>query len=402
MLKKIAVFHFLPIGIALLLFSSLILLTKRENEDKVSNEIISGEQKNLSGKAGNLNKRQDEIDFLASLKNPDQLTIFGSSEFSNSPNCPYYFFPDSLGIPMFGLGHAYHQHLSILIELLAGNSYLNSNSKVCIIISPGWFTKDGTNTEAFVEFAIPSLLKKIISDSLIEPKYKNVIGEYISIHHDDFTSMNMEMLFLQDYFKSQSTTFPSNKINTILGKLKSNLPGSNYAQISNLSYDIQLRPKMTSKPWNGDFKQYASQLQVKELEGMTNNPFYVNNEYYSKHLFKDNKEYEPWSVPGPKEPNREFMDFKMVVSYLKHKNVQASFVFIPLNPYGYNDLDINLSLIDSISQVLADSNYPLLNMYAATKAEYDPGILKDIMHLSDFGWMRVNEFIYQTYYENKN
>jgi len=40
-------------------------------------------------------------------------------------------------------------------------------------------------------------------------------------------------------------------------------------------------------------------------------------------------------------------------------------------------------------------------MYAPTKEAYDPGVLKDVMHLGDYGWMKINYFLDSLYYEHQ-
>ena len=36
-------------------------------------------------------------------------------------------------------------------------------------------------------------------------------------------------------------------------------------------------------------------------------------------------------------------------------------------------------------------------MFVTKKQDYEPGTLNDIMHIGDYGWMRVNEFLVKTY-----
>ena len=88
------------------------------------------------------------------------------------PYASYNFLPDSLGIPALGIGHAYHQELSILSALLAAGKKVDG-SKVCIVLSPGWFYPGGkTIPQAFIEFVRPNFLNSIINDKSIDEKYR--------------------------------------------------------------------------------------------------------------------------------------------------------------------------------------------------------------------------------------
>ncbi len=164
-------FHFLSFLAALFLCSLILLsLYLSRGTSSISAKIISGKQQAHRGVYYNLlGSENDELEFMASLKNPDQLTIFGSSELSDSPYCSHNFLPDSMGIPAVAFGHAFHQSFSILCELLAGYNFLK-NSKICIVISPSWFSTSGTNTEAFTEFVLPNFLKNIACNSAIDLK----------------------------------------------------------------------------------------------------------------------------------------------------------------------------------------------------------------------------------------
>ena len=158
MAKKFIFFHVLPFLFACLTVLASVLLIETPERETVT---ISGKQTVLRGKYGNLTEGQSaEIEFIGSLQNKQQLTIFGSSEFTQSPICSYYFFPDSLGVQMLGMGHAFHQSLGMLIELMAADEYIDSLNTMYFIISPGWFAQPGTNTEAFLEFARPNFFKE--------------------------------------------------------------------------------------------------------------------------------------------------------------------------------------------------------------------------------------------------
>ncbi|MDG1347121.1 MAG: D-alanyl-lipoteichoic acid biosynthesis protein DltD, partial [Crocinitomicaceae bacterium] len=54
-------------------------------------------------------------------------------------------------------------------------------------------------------------------------------------------------------------------------------------------------------------------------------------------------------------------------------------------------------IIRSIINELENADFPYLNMFTSRKGDYQPGSLNDVMHLGDYGWLQVNEFIYNTY-----
>jgi len=188
MLKKIGLFHVLPFAIGIILFVItyqffiLNFIDYYVAKNAPSKIIIEGKQEKLSGRYGNLTDSLSvqELNFIASIKNKTQLTLLGSSEFSEPPYVTYNFLSSKKNYQMMGIGHAYHQSFSMLIELLAAHQG-NKGSKVVFFISPGWFVANGTNSEAFVEFARPNFLNRIVKNNDININYKKYIGKFINI-----------------------------------------------------------------------------------------------------------------------------------------------------------------------------------------------------------------------------
>ena len=401
MLKKLLYFHLLPFAIACLIAGLFIFLLNKQQRGSITKEessIIEGNQTALKGKFGNLLAGDSaELNFIASLQNKNQFTIFGSSEFTDSPVCPYHFFPDSMGIQMLGIGHAYHQSLSILIELLAADQYIDSTNKMCFIISPGWFSTAGTNTEAFVEFARPNFLNRILSNDFIPMEYKSVLGEYIEKNQHDFEALSPAM----EQLVNQHKEFTSS------GLLKLKQQATNYMQgvlrpdfsISNIEYNVNLSV-LNQKKWSYSFDSIAFKIQNNFISSISNNTFYVYDDYYTKYLLKDGALFQPGPVVVFDSTNNiEYNQFKVLTKYLHAKKVNASFVILPQNPYCYTNLNENDAFFKTLEESILNSGFTCYNLYAPDTNSYDIGTLKDVMHLGDYGWMKVNKFIFETYYE---
>jgi len=400
MIKKLFLFHLVPFTLAgLLICGALIWISACTATYCGSTYIISGEQVRTKGVYDNLiYGDQAELDFIASLKNKNQLTIFGSSEFTDAPLCSYNFLPDSLGIQSLGIGHAHHQCFSILCELLAASEYV-AKSKICIVLSPSWFHTYGTNTEAFAEFVRPHFIEKIVHEKSIDNKYKIAIGKYIHEHRNEFTGISNGMAFLKDEY----CLAEGNWLDFINASLHKKLVSmhQNSFPIQNIIYQPKLK-NMERKEWVADKNKTMQGLQQTFLASITTNKLYVNDEYYNLYV-KDADGIE--AIGEIKEidfdNNQELEDFKLLVDLLVKKNANCSFVIQPINPYYYQYADRNIPLIDTLTKILDKHNLPYLNMYAPTKEAYDPGVLKDVMHLGDYGWMKINYFLDSLYYEHQ-
>lgn len=398
-MTKIFFNHIIPICLSIIIvFGGLIIINKvTENNNQIDDLIIEGKQNKQRGRYTNFTGEgnEDELDFMASMANTNQLTLFGSSEFCDLASVTYNFFPDSLNRPILGIGHAYHQQLSILIELLAAHEF-NEKSEICIFVSPGWFSHNGTNTSAFIEYANKNLLSRIINDNSIPLKYKTYIGKYINTNMDNFESLSQEMELLNNLYKDNLNTIISKTNYFIKSIFLNNLINS---PIQKVKYHPSLTYK-EPKEWQGDFNQIAQVYQDSFVSKIKDNNIYVYDDYYNTYLLDDDGNPRKGSIAEVDlETNIEFKDFKMLLSYIKSRNMKASFVIIPLNPYYYKGTEKLAPLIDSLTTNLEQNDFPCLNMYVTDTLDYEPGTLKDVMHLGDYGWVKVNQFIDSIYYK---
>lgn len=301
-----------------------------------------------------------------------------------------------MGRQVFGFGNAHHQHLSILIELLAADKYIEK-SEICIFLSPGWFQANGSNSSAFVQFAKPELLNRIIT-SEVDSSYKKHIGEFIFTNKNAFASLPKEYNYLSDYYLATQRSFWVNLKAKTINKLQ-NLVDYSY-QIDQIEYAINLN-YLTEKKWEGNLDETALSTKETFLKTVTNNKLFVNDDYYSNYLIDEKGNERSTVIEKIKiEANQEYNDFRLVVNYLKERNVKASFIILPLNPYYYQNIELLNPLIDSITTHLDNNKIEYYNMFVSTKEVYEPGTLRDVMHLGDYGWMKVNRYLDSLYYGN--
>jgi D-alanine transfer protein len=384
---KFLKFHFIPIILGIF-FSILILylFNIKLVAKKSSSNLVKGQQLMLRGVNSNFELgNQTEIEFCGSLMNPNYITLMGSSEFGELAYSPYYFLSDSLNTPVIGFGHAHHQSFAMFCELLAMQRNLN-NSKICIIISPGWFEEDGTNIEAFLEFVRPNFLKSIIRNKNVPNKYKLEIGKYISENFNLIENPSQSVL----YFKKLYFTHQFPYLGSIINKLNSD--------IEDVKYKVELTKNTLPSSSNINLKTTKKRLKTQFISSITSNKKYIVDDYYINYLVDKKRGYRRGNTHVLKtSTNREFADFKLLVELLKKYNCQASFIIQPLNAYHYKDLDNFNETLDSVKKYINKNDFTYLDMFVSDPKKYDPGVLNDIMHLGDYGWMKINEFILKTY-----
>lgn len=392
--------HLLSIAIAL---SCVVFILISFNHFLPKNKILSkaviGKPTVTRGVYSNLTQDEStEVQLMSSLSSDNQITLFGSSEFGSSPYSSYYYLPDSLSTPTWAIGHAHHQCFSILCELLASKAYLK-NSKICIILSPSWFHTSGTNTEAFAEFVRPNFLSRIWHDNSIKLVYKEAIGKFIFNHKNEFSKLSNEMISFMDLYLIAN----GNLINQSYSLLRQKLFEIHQSQLFDTIVQYKIKPN--EAPLNKGVTilnqtHYLNKIQTKFIESIKNNTIYVEDNYYKTYLIDSNQQLRSDSIKEINlKNNNEFEDFNLLISFLREENCNASFVIQPLNPYYYNHVERNAVLIDSIENILTLNNFSYLNLYVNNKEDYQPGLLKDVMHLGDYGWMKINFFLDSLYNE---
>jgi D-alanine transfer protein len=378
-------YHVIPIVISLaVVFLIDWAVVKVEKNGSFKTETISGTAVSERGLIPNCSEKQGEIELIGSLQDPDKLSIFGSSELQAANYAAYTFLPDSLGLRTTAFGHAQHQSLSIACELLAAGDHLDG-ANVCIILSPGWFESHGTNIEAFLEFVRPNFLKSIIHNEKIPQEEKIRIANFIRDHYSDVNNPSKELT----YFRNMS-------VQEKYGCLPQGFLMYAKNHIPDVAYKVVSTAKKKPLPNRfSDWEKAKKRIRAEVLKSCGNNSIYVDSAYFTQYLLRDGKYVS--DKMEELDPVNEYGDFKMVVDILKRHHCKATFIIQPLNPYHFADLHQFNATKAKIKSELAKAKFPVLDLYVTSKKEYTPGILRDVMHPSDFGWMEINEFLVKQY-----
>lgn len=381
-------FHVIPFLLAIVLTIGTFFIYKTifPASSKFKTEVIEGKQTSFRNYYSNcVSGNQAELELAGALKNPQTITLFGSSEIGEMRYSPYFFLPDSLGMPTVAFGHAFQQHFSMFCELLAMQKELKG-SKICVIISPSWFETEGTNIEAFLEFVRPNFLKSIVHNPSIPLKYKLEIGRFISEYYKEIEHPASYLTYFKKLYQFRQV----HGLNTELEK--------NKAGINKVLYNVETMPFLYAKNSTFDWETRSKLLQKQFVDSIKSNQLFISDAYYLEYLFKD-KTYKKGSIdeiPSINN-NREFQDFLLLVDLLKRYECDASFIIQPLHPYHYDGLEKLAPIVSEVARTLEKNNFPFLNMYVTDPKKYEPGTLNDIMHLGDYGWMKINRFLFTNY-----
>lgn len=338
-----------------------------------------------------------ENEFLKSGKQGEIIYLLGSSELTAATDgIPYNFISKHFSTHVMGLGHAGNQCFSIYMQLLAKQQLLK-NAPVVIILSPGWFESKpshGTSSEVFLEFNSERFLNAVLQaddgSAYFQYAYKGISRLY-----DEFNSPSLELRLMNFNHKSSQSfihralyaplIFCDERLLKIRQKIKPCYLPDDAAYIRKL-----IQPENIHFNWDSIFKFNKEEV----LKKSTNNRMGIADDYYTEYIHG-----KTGHMQAVKDPvNQELEDCKMLIRLLREKNAKASFIISPLNPYYYHNLNEILPTIQTIEAEIKRSQFPYLNLLETDTTRYEKAILHDVMHMSDYGWYKVNRFIIDTYH----
>lgn len=338
-----------------------------------------------------------EEQFLLSNSNSENIFLLGSSELGvNTEATPYNFITKNFKTKLRAVGHAGNQCFSIYSQLLANENRLN-NAPIVIILSPGWFiseTANGTTASLFLEFNSSRFLNSIINNDSIA-NFKQYEIARISSFYDKIINpdLSLKILYfekkLSESFLHKIVYFPFIKICKTLNNFKLKLNRTDLKNKNKRHDRLPITSESVIINWDSLFT-YSKQ---KQIESCTNNNWFIYDEYFNNYI----KGRTSTVSIVKDEINQELKDFKMLVKLLKTKKTKASFIILPINPYYYRNSNELTPLIKSLDSEITLNNFPCLNFWNADSTAFDNGILTDIMHLSSYGWYKVDKFIIETY-----
>lgn len=336
-----------------------------------------------------------QINLAGNLANGTPV-VFGSSELTSGhlQAVPYRYFTEIKHKKIFAFGHAGFQNMAIL-TVLAANKAVLKNSRLLIVLSPGWFEgtyAKGTSLASFFEFCPESYLYTIYGDTTIDTETKKHISLYINEQYEKIAAPgSVHRIYAHRANKLKLFHKPFVRINKVAMERTAKITNGLMYQQMILSAIRKINPAKTqpqcfTENWDSLFD--VSRLNFKSIS--TNNPYSVSDAYYSQYMSQGlKKEVKPVAIGD----NRELKDFEALLHFLKQNNIKPCFVIMPLNTPAHDDLEKLEPTIAIVKKLLDDGNYANLDMFTPNMRNYEIGVLEDVMHPYDYGWYQIDKFM---------
>jgi D-alanine transfer protein len=336
-----------------------------------------------------------EDKFLLNFDSSKTIFMLGSSELSNSTEAiPYNFISKNFNTKVVGVGHAGNQCFSIYSQLLANESRLK-DAPIVIILSPGWFeskSAKGTSSAIFLEYNSEWFLKTINKNKK-DTEFTAYENKRVSRLYNEFNSPNLEIKLMNFKHRSNSSFihktvfYPVILADNILQNLKEKITSKRTVINSEIREPIKLENVQIN--WDSLFTSSKEEI----IKNSNNNRFGINNEYYNVYIHGKTGKVEPVSEYF----NQEIEDFKMLIKLLKKKKANVCFVMSPLNPIYCKNLNDLKPTINIIETEILSNGYNYLNLFETDTLKYDKAVLFDIMHMSEYGWYKIDKFIVENF-----
>lgn len=370
---------------------------------------VSALSGNAQGQIGTWTSPNQELMVRQALK--ESILLVGSSELTQrqQPQIPYRFFNEQLGYPLLAFGQGGHQCYNIFSSLGAMSEHL-PNARLVIVLSTGWFagsSAEGTSTDMFLKYHNERILAYLDRNPSFPDSLRHFTNDFVGQHYSEIG--NPGPYLRKQYYQYQQAKSPLHQVvfapfvsgyssicDWMYAKRKKQYEDGSIALDFDPASALALLPKNQelALPDPPKWKLMLEASIAEAKTASTSNDLGVNDDYFGKYLANHpGRKVKPVAI----ENNQEFKDFEALLALLQHHNTQTLFVMQSLHPSVYRRLDEMDGTIATLKTKVEEAGFSFLDLHTSDPEAYQVGTLTDIMHSGPYGWMQVNQAIYETF-----
>lgn len=334
------------------------------------------------------------------LHSPNTILLIGSSELTgrDSFSCkPYNFFPTNGNYNCVGLGNAGFQSMGIMAKLYP-YKHLLANAKITLIVSPGWFQDDyaaGTSTNIMLQYLSEREIMACLPSREEKNVYSCAIAKWMSDHFEDINTAGTEnkQLYYESFPKwiqNSWLALPYYSTKLSFG-LKTIYFGNKNKETEKGSFFITKNSEVQNR-YHSSIDSLERLVQ-EYRKSNCNNPLGVENTLYETEYKGKTKKLRD----VPRFANQEMDDFNLLLSFLKDYKANVKLIVQSLHPAVYENLQDLENEMSQVRSIIDQSGFTTLDLFTFQKSDYNTTLLRDAMHMSDIGWLKVNRFMLQEY-----
>lgn len=337
---------------------------------------------------------------------PDTLLVFGSSELKTtdiSTHPANFFAGKRCGFQVDLVGRGSCQSLVHALAIAAGGDALNGK-KVVLITAPQSYVQEGIAPDLFMaNFSELQALAMLEDDTI-----SDVVKVYLSYRIQTL---------IQRYNEENGTSLQTCTAAGVLTKAKADrndalssllLP---YRALSDWALDckdrieahaVMLDYSDVPAPQDAAAIDWAAEEAAalrQAAEMVTNNDFYMQDDYYSTYVGRKLAQQEGKDGDLSYDVSPEYLDLCCLLEICRQKSMEVLFVHVPMNgkwnDYTGFSAERRENYYEKVRMIVEEfDNVTLLDL---TDFEYEPYFLCDTMHLGWKGWLEVDRAIIEFY-----
>ena len=332
--------------------------------------------------------KSSSTDFCEAAMDEASLITFGSSEFSTPrrlvPQVPSQVFgKNDYGVHLMLIGEAYDQSLWHAIALGAFEKAGIPRNKVAIVVTPGWFTDGGMDSETFKTRFSYSLYRQLCEN-------EHVSGEVKAYVRSRLADLGIE----QTQLDAAAPTLPQDYLNGIvLGALDDFKLRQGLVEVREKGIDLT----KADKPSVPDFATMRKEAESDAAERSTTNDWGLEDSFYTEQLEPVYDDLAGSRADETYTDTPEYDDLDCFLDIADECGIEALVILAPeMGPYyDYIGItaDTRKTCYDHVRSVVADHSSAQLADFS--DREYEKYFLYDIVHFGWTGWIDVEQSIYE-------
>lgn len=338
----------------------------------------------------------------------DTMMVFGSSEFRHGLQSSFHprnLFKDR-DISLMIIGGPFNQSLNHTVTLGSVSDKLK-NKKVVLLVSPTWFRTKKIKSEGFclrfseteyIHFLknknIPGSVKKYVakravkllkSDKSKQDKVK--VYNRVLLENSRNIADRLRYRFYSSYATDRDVLTTDLAIHRRLKKSNKKQPETDETD------EIQITGE---DPLDWD-KLYEDAYQMDKDN--SHNQMFMTDKYWNSTFASRYKRGKDMHGKDDLTVSDEYGDLKAFLKLCQAQGLKPELIVLPINGYWYDYTGIGTEKRKAFQKKIKE----IASAYGATladlsKYDYDRYITQDAVHPSRQGWLRINETIYDYYY----
>ncbi|MGT2932903.1 D-alanyl-lipoteichoic acid biosynthesis protein DltD [Streptococcus catagoni] len=316
--------------------------------------------------------------------------FFGSSEWSRMDSMHPYILAEKYkrDYRPYLVGKRGTQSLSHYFGIQGFKKELE-NGKAVLVISPQWFSPQGTDTLAVQKYMSNSQIISFLRNAKFHKTESRIAAQRLLQLNPGVAYSRL----MKKIARGDSLSALDNHLLNCAHKI-SLKEESFFSQFSySTNYQDRIEPRLKGLPKTFSYDKLGHLAMQRGEAGSSNNRFGINNNFYSKRIAPQYASYKNFQANNSFIISPEYTDFQLLLSQLAEDKVQVLFVIPPVNKKWADYTGLNQGkyqrAVQKIKYQLQSQGFT--EVVDFSKEGGKPYFMQDTIHLGWNGWLELDK-----------